>query len=128
MTEPVFRGTFQPPETKPKPVEPQEGDWVQVYGQVAPRGRVHPEDVVVTLYSHSDEYEASVRKDRVIKCDPPEGIYQRCTAMRAGFVIESAESTFIRCGLHYDHGGQHLHKERNICWPDSHTDGYFEER
>jgi hypothetical protein len=110
--------------------DPEVGDWVQVYAQrvATPYSSEHPEDWVVKMQSHSDDYLAHVRRDRVVKCDPPPDI-----AMRCNHLWEQPEEhgyRLLRCTRHYDHGGEHeaTFDGKIGHWTSRETAGYFEER
>ena len=107
-----------------RPYEP--GQWVQVYGQVCEHAGVHPDDVLVEFFSHSDQYRAHVLADRVRPVDPPEGIAERCNALRSD---DTHSLSYLRCTRHLGHGGEHNGGvESEFSWPDSHVDAYVEER
>lgn len=61
-------GTHSEPEDKddlyvePEPLKA--GDWVWVAGQITETHQ-HPEDVTVEMFSHNEQYQADVRRDRV---------------------------------------------------------------
>lgn len=105
------------------------GSWVTVYGQVVEAGdhstRTHPEDVLVEFFSHSDQYQAHVRRDRVRPVEPPEGIAERCPHIADSLTGGEA---LVRCIKHLKHSGQHSDRSGRKVWLDNATVGYFEER
>lgn len=107
---------------------PSPGDWVQVFGQVAAVERVHPDDVVVELFSHSDQYQAHVRRDRVALVAPPEGIATRCTALYA--VPKRPNDALLRCRKHEGHSPRHEAIAADGApwgWTDEQTAGHMED-
>jgi len=116
MSEPTPGRSFSP------------GDWVQVFGQVAAAERVHPDDVVVELFSHSDQYVAVVRRDRVVHIAPPEGIATRCTALYV--VPKQPNDALLRCHKHDGHAPRHEAVAANGApwgWIDEQTAGHMED-
>lgn len=86
---------------------PEKGDWVQVWGQVAEIDApgVHPEDVLVEFFSHSEQYRCHVRKDRVEAASELPAFVTACTAL---FLFAGGRNgLFVRCALHAQHGGKH---------------------
>jgi hypothetical protein len=106
----------------------EKGGWVSIYAQVVKTPEdegVHPSDVLVDLFSHSDQYQAHVRKDWVRPIEPPEGIAQRCGHL--GDSLGNGEG-LIRCVKHLGHAGSHTDRSSKMVWLDTATVGYFEER
>lgn len=111
----------------PETSAPQPGDWVAVYGQVAIEDRKHPEDTLVTLLSHNEQFVAPVSNRYVRKVDPPPGLSQRCTALWS----DDDGDTLHRCKRHLRHGGDHDNGQQGVArfdWPDAHAFGYLEEK
>lgn len=103
--------------------EIQPGDWVQVWGQVQPID-CHPEDVVVEFFSHSDQYQASVRRDRVEAPAEPPPFLTLCTSLYG-----TLSGYLWRCALR-EHGPhvQHSANGGSLHWGDDKAVGHIEER
>jgi hypothetical protein len=84
-----------------------------------------PEDVVVDLFSSTDQYRAVVLRDRVQKVDPPDRIAPKCPHL-----IQSLHEGIRRCQRHAGHQGGHLDRTGQFVydWNDSQSMGYLEER
>jgi hypothetical protein len=93
------------------------GDWVTDYGQVLAGGSHHPDDVRVELFSHNEQYEVYVLRDRVTKILPPQGVAFRCTSLYPLGV------GFAQCSLHERHGGDHAFKTGGMRWTDADESG-----
>lgn len=101
---------------------PKVGDWVQVWGQVV-EGATHPEDVLVEFFSHSEQYEAHVRADRVVASRRLPDFVSRCTDLYGG-----GEGPLWRCTRHSKHGDQHEANDGKLRWLPHETVGYFEDK
>lgn len=79
----------------------QIGEWVLVWGQVLDKPH-HPEDVVVELHSHIEDFAGHVRLDRVqpTEGDPP--FVRQCPALR-----RTKSGTLHRCVRADRHGKKH---------------------
>jgi hypothetical protein len=99
---------------------PSIGEWVTVWGQVADAPS-HPEDVPVSLFSHSDQYTAYVRADRVEAQSSPPAFAGRCTRL-----YQTTHDYLWRCERHDGHGGNH---EANhvLLWAEADSVGCIEE-
>ncbi len=106
-------GDRQPVEYVAKP-----GDWVLCWGQVVDR-LAHDDDAVVEFFSHNEQYQCHVRRDRIEQADPPPFANQ-CNHMRQGHTNE-----FFRCELTDGHTAEH--KWRNDYWSNRATAGYLED-
>lgn len=80
---------------------PVAGEWVQVWGQIV-AGKTHPEDVMVEFFSHSEQYQAHVRIDRVEKSEFLPDFVEMCRALRM-----TNKGNLRRCVRHEKHGGDH---------------------
>lgn len=120
-----------PPESKP--TGPQPGDWVQVYGQVKnerPVSGRDDEDIAIEFFSIGEQFTVPIRRDRVIKCDPPGDIAQRCPHLAEFRLDVDTEYLMKRCTLHDGHAGDHTCRVggEQRQWGSLSTVGYFEER
>jgi hypothetical protein len=104
------------------------GDWVQIAAQVAVAERSHPEDVVVELFSHNEQYAAAVRRDRVVRTAPP-AFAMRCTRLYQ--TPKAVNDELIRCRLHENHADEHSATASDGApwtWPEEASVGYMEDR
>lgn len=101
----------------------QQGDWVQVWAQVSKVNEpgVHPEDVLVEFFSHSEQWQGHVRLDRVIETDKVPDFAGTCTHMH-----NTNKGAYRRCVKHDRHGGNHR-DNKDVEWDSRFTVGYFEE-
>lgn len=105
------------------------GDWVQVYAQIRDPNP-HPDDYTVDLFSHSDQYQAMVRRDHTVKCDPPidQGIAQRCHHLYQ----YPNRNLLARCTKHLRHEAMHeafdVEAGDVFVWGDKATVGYMEDK
>lgn len=103
---------------------PDPGTWVQVWGQVNKnQSATHPEDVLVDLESHNEQYNAYVRLDRLRLADEgPPPFAERCTHM----VQPMADGPMWRCVKYTRHPDEHSNGG-DVRWASKKTVGYFEE-
>lgn len=103
---------------------------MQVWGQVRSLSGgdgigVHPDDVLVEFFSHSDQYAAHVRRDRVVVPDALPDFVRTCTALRAAL-----DGTLHRC-IHHEHHDEDNHQSADgVFFGDGHDAklvGYIEE-
>ena len=116
---PMHLGEIMEDIITPTREKPETGDWVIVFGQVAEKAVAG--NVIVTLFSSSDEYRVAVREDRVKKIQPPPALAERCHHLR-----EDAQQRYVRCTKHLGHGGDHA--SQGYGWDSKHTTAYLEER
>lgn len=120
------------PSTAPfAPVLPPEpGDWVQVWAQVVKESG-HPDDIVLRLESHNEDYECYVRKDRVTFDGSVPDLVEQCTHLHEVEVlfphlVPDRDNLLAQCTRHHDHSGKHRDRSGRE-WGKSKTAGYFEE-
>jgi len=101
---------------------PEEGDWVQVWGQII-RGKTHPEDVLVEFFSHNEQYSCHVKTDRIVYTGEQPEFVETCTALHE--VMKT--HLFARCTQHNDHAGDHVDIE-GVTFSESQVVGYIEEK
>lgn len=82
-------------------VKVQVGEWVLVWGQVIDKPH-HPEDVVVELFSHSEQFAGHVRLDRVKTVKTQPEFAAQCLALR-----RTKGGSLRRCVRLNQHGGKH---------------------
>lgn len=104
---------------------PVQGEWVQVWGQVADEQRVHPEDLLVRFESHSSDYTCHVRRDRVVQVETAPDFAPICTRLKQ--VDVAGVLALVRCERVHGHAKKHRNSNADIKWDDSETSGYFEE-
>lgn len=101
---------------------PESGQWVKVWAQVKDNDP-HPEDYIVTLFSHNEEYDAYVRRDRVFITNVVPEWAERCRALT---YYEGAGALY-RCERPQGHAGDHEDVDGDP-FNDDGVIGYFEEK
>lgn len=109
------------------------GDWVQVWGQVkrVDQPGVHPEDVSVEFFSHNEQWNGHVRRDRVTKVEVVPPFVERCSSLHpySALTPTGRIEAYVRCEMHEGHTGQHvmadLGRIEPILWETG--VGYFED-
>lgn len=96
---------------------PQVGEWVLVWGQVAP-GNTHPEDALVEFFSHNEQFRCHVRRDRIEAGGVP-AFAQICRSL-----YRDKKGRFIRCESPLDHHAAHMNGSQ--IWNDLGQAGWIE--
>ena len=76
------------------------GEWVAAFGQLVDRPN-HPDDVVVQFFSHNEQYDCHIKRDRVAVVDPPD------FALTCNSLYRNDDRSLLRCTLHERHPGAH---------------------
>lgn len=103
----------------------KEGAWVKVWARVVlPKATVHPEDVVVELTSHNENYGVHVRKTHVeITKEIPE-FTNECLSL-----APNAYSRYYwQCDLYEGHPDLHTANEGHLNWTTEQEQGRIEKR
>lgn len=123
--DPAFLPDDDPSLDDPSIIE--RGEWVKVWAQVKLTPRdvgVHPEDFLVEVFSHNEQYDCHVRADRVEKVTSVPDFVETCTALRQTPSI--TPPTYQRCARHHGHGKAHRTEWGNK-FSDNEVVGYFED-
>jgi hypothetical protein len=99
------------------------GNWVRVWGRVAD-GRHHPEDALVKMFSHSEEYHAHVRLDHIEVTEDVPAFVGQCTALHAASAFPGM---YWRCDLLLEHPRLHTANGGSLTWGDDKTAGHIGE-
>lgn len=87
----------------------QPGDWVSILAQVVEEST--ESNVVVWLFSKTDQYQANVSPDRVEKINPPEHLAYRCTSL-----FRYDTDAFVQCTRHEHHAHDHGARDPGGEW------------
>lgn len=106
------------------------GTWVKVWAQVVDEP-AHPEDISVTMFSHSEQYVVAVERERVEVAGVRPVFAIRCDHLGASIHNENqedvgADTLMVRCTRYDDHPGDH-EADDGTTWTRGQTLGHFEE-
>lgn len=119
-----------PKERESKPEEPaapdknsaaKVGDWVLVWGKVQ-GGDAHPDDVIVRFRNHSEDWQGTVGRERVVTPTQNPPFAGRCAAM---FQRPDEPDGYVRCIKDDGHSG--FHHTKAGPFRDDQVAGRFEE-
>jgi hypothetical protein len=99
-------------------IEP--GSWVLCWGQVGVT-QGHPDDTLVTIESHNEDYQCYVRTDRIVIPSTLPDFAPQCNAL--AFKVPG---TYLRCELHHGHHGMHR-GSGDVLFDEPQVRGYIEE-
>lgn len=105
--------------------KPEEGDWVLVWAQLLKQEQVHPEDYVIDLFSHNEQYQCDVRKDRVLFPEKQPDFAPRCTSVYSGG-SKNADTVLWQCVRGAGHTKKHRANSDTLEWEDNQTIGHID--
>jgi hypothetical protein len=86
--------------SKPPEIDPKPGQWVRIRAKVVP-GSVHPDDALVELWSHNEQYLAHVRRSDivdVVKPPWPDEPGESAIVIVSGVAYQRREGTWYAAG------------------------------